>query len=175
MGQSLQTLSLCSKLLLAPRLGTDSSQMQAWNHLPPHLPRCQWGVASPRLGGRSPARGRTACLVGLEACPPHRPGEDIPVLLCCLSPVDLGHRPGPPSPGLLVPARGILGRRGEIMPIRGPARPQLSQGGGLDGATSVVPLVRELPWGPGLTGVLSLSQDSGGAVGRSSFRRAGSR
>ena len=137
LGQSLQTLSLCSELLLVPRLGTDSSQMQAWNHRPLHLPRCQWGVASPRLGERRPAGGRTACLVRLEACPPNRPGEDIPVLLCFLSPV----RPWAWASALQpqeLPAV-FLGGRGEIMTIRGPARPQLSQGGGLDGATFSCP------------------------------------
>ena len=33
----------------------------------------------------------------------------------------------------------FLGGRGEIMTIRGPAPPQLSQGGGLDGATFSCP------------------------------------
>ena len=112
------------------------------------------------------------CLFGRAGglSPPQAWGRQPSSSAAC-RPSDLGHRPRPPSPGLLVPARGVLGRRGEIMPVRGPARPQLSQ----DGGDSVVPLVGELPWGPGLTGVLSLSQDSGGAVGRSSFRRAGSR
>lgn len=111
---------------------------------------------------------------GWRLVPPTGLGR-TPVLLCCLLPVRSWARALAPSLGLLVPARSVLGRRGEIMPVRGPARPQLSQGGGLDGPTSVVPLVGELPWGPGLTGVLSLSLGSGGAMGRSSFQRAGSR
>lgn len=40
----------------------------------------------------------TAYLVGLEACPPHRPGEDTRPLLFVAHPT-LGTGLGPPAPG----------------------------------------------------------------------------
>ena len=84
LGLSLQTLGLCCELLLVA-WAWNGSQMQAWNHPTPHLPRCQLGVASLQLGGRSPDGGRAACLFRLMACPAQAWGghsHPLPLVAC---------------------------------------------------------------------------------------------